>query len=275
MSVEPPGQYVFGSRAEGPTTYRHPAPTGSAGTRVSTSDSGARTVVREVAADDQLSTLCRRVAAAMPPTARTAVVLVAPRRAPTPVEGLTPAAIATSSPATTAVMKIEWLLREGPVQTSLVSGEPTVSDRLGADRRWPRFARAVSAHDTVSAAAVPIPLDADVGAGVLAAYSRDEGAFDPRDLQVLAAFAHVIADIVTRDPHTRVAGDPEEPDTVRVVNQAVGVLINRRCDEEQALRRLRRISESIGQPLVAAARLIVAEAQAGARLRPAGRSPYP
>jgi hypothetical protein len=264
MSVDPHSQYVFGSRADGPPTYRYATTPGPADARGSTSGSGPQTVVSEVSPDDRLSTLCRRVAAAMPPNARTAVVLVVPEDVPTPVEELAPAAIATTSPDTTAVMKIEWLLREGPVRTALVSGAPIVSDRLGADRRWPRFARAVSGHDTVSAAAVPIPLDATVGAGVLAAYSRDEAAFDPRDLQVLAAFAHVVADVVTHDLREPDAHGLEGPDTVRLVNQAIGVLISRRCDEEQALRRLRRISASTRQPLVAAARLIVAEAQAGA-----------
>ena len=273
MSVDPHSQYVFGSRAEGSRAYLFSATTGLATARGSTSGSGTRTVVSEVPPDDRLSTLCRRVAAAMPATVRTAVVLLAPSRAQAPAEGLVPAAIATSSPATTAVMKIEWLLREGPVRTSLASGEPTVSDRLGADERWPRFARAVSAHDTVSAAAVPIPLEAGVGSGVLAAYSRDEAAFDPRDLQVLAAFAHVVADVLARDPREPGPGGLQEPDTVRLVNQAIGVLISHQCDEEQALRRLTRISESIREPLAAAARLILTEAQAGSRLRPVSGSP--
>ena len=57
------------------------------------------------------------------------------------------------------------------------------------------------------------------------------------------------------------------------MNQAVGVLSTRNCDEEQALRRLARISESTGQPLAAVAQMIVDEARVEAHLRFVVRSP--
>ena len=57
------------------------------------------------------------------------------------------------------------------------------------------------------------------------------------------------------------------------MNQAVGVLITRNCDEEQAVNRLRRISESTGATLGAVARMIVDEAQVEAHLRFVVRSP--
>ena len=171
MSITPHEPYVFGS---------HVANLGDAQARGSTSPQArTATAIREVAADHELHILCTRVAEALPATARTAVVLVDPRRPPATPEELTAAAIATSSPSTSAVLRIEWLLREGPVRTSLESGETTVSSRLGADGRWPRFARAVPAHDTVSAAAIPIPLAAGAGSGALVAYSHVEDASTP------------------------------------------------------------------------------------------------
>jgi hypothetical protein len=272
MSATSHEQHLFGSHAANADARWAAAPV----PRRAPSRTRAWTVaaMSEVGADDELSTLCRRAADALAPAARTAVVLVGPRRALAEREGPTAASIATSSPSTTAVVRIEWLLREGPVRTSLESGETTVSSRLDEDGRWPRFARAVPGHDTASAAVVPIPLGPEAGSGALAAYSQDQAAFDPRDLRVLGAFAWVIADLVAREPLETDVEEAEGPETARLVNQAVGVLITHHCDEEQAIRRLTRISESTRQPLAAAARMIVNEARAEAQLangRSAGR----
>ena len=102
---------------------------------------------------------------------------------------------------------------------------------------------------------------------MLAAYSQEEAAFDARDLRVLTAFAGVVADVVGREPVETGVDAFEGPETARLVNQAVGVLITHHCDEAQARRRLIRISESTHQPLVEAARMIVHEAQVEAHLR--------
>ena len=129
------------------------------------------------------------------------------------------------------------------------------------------------AHDTISAAAVPISFPREVGAGVLVAYSQIEDAFDPRDVRVLAAFAGVVADVAARTWHGSPTAAQPDVEAPHVVNQAVGVLISHHCDEEQAVRRLRRISESTRQTLAAAAQMIVDEAKSEPHLRFVERPP--
>lgn len=224
----------------------------------------------EVAPGSPLVALCSALAEALPPGSRVTVVLTDSVGPSGPAER--PAAqVVALSPETRALVRIEWLLREGPVGAALHSQEAVISGRLHADARWSRFGRAVLAHGTSSAVAVPLPLG-DRPGGVVAAFAREEDAFDDRDLRVLGAFGRVIGGVVSGDEPTTPADGVEELAGTHLVDQAIGILISQNCDEEHAMDRLMRISLASATPLAAAARMIVDEAREEAHLRYISRS---
>lgn len=226
----------------------------------------------------KLDGLCATVVSAVPLASGAGVVIadVAPRPSALglAVRPATHAGIVASSPTAHAVLRTEWLLQEGPVRTSITSEQAVVSGRLGTDRRWPRLGHAFVAHDTSSAVSVPLPLGDEVAGGALAVYSSDEDAFDPRDVGLLTALGQAMADIIARDRLWHGAQwILRQSSQSRIVHQAVGIMISKHGDEEQALARLARLSTATARPLTKVAQMIVDEALAEAHLQFIAQTP--
>jgi GAF domain-containing protein len=167
---------------------------------------------------------------------------------------------------------IQYSIGQGPCITAAREGQTVMSGSLGGDPRWRKFGGAVARMGVHSALSLPlIAPDRIVGAMNVYAHARD--AFDERSADLGEIFAVPAAIAVqnaqvlaqTQRLAVRLQAALEERG---VIDRAVGIMMSRRgSTEDEALARLRAVSQHEHHKLVEVARQIVDEAVRRARAR--------
>jgi GAF domain-containing protein len=165
---------------------------------------------------------------------------------------------------------------EGPCQEAWENGRIVLTNRLGADDRWPNLARLAAPDRVESVLAVPV-LVGDEPVGVVNAYATEPDVFVDLDVHtaelLAAAVAAVIHQVNEHERLTNLTGQLEDALTSRaVIDQAKGIIVARYgCDPEQAFQRLVRVSRNQNIKLREVARILVEQAQHPPRKSPASQ----
>lgn len=148
-----------------------------------------------------------------------------PREPQPSSKAATHAGMVATPPTAHAVLRTEWLLQEGPVRTSVDSGQAVVSGRLAADRRWPRLGRLwwcaqwflqQSGHDRIVHQAVGILISRNCDEGQARARLRRISTATERPL---AEVAQMIVDEAMTEAHLQyIVQTPQQ----RITHVAVG-----------------------------------------------------
>lgn len=163
-------------------------------------------------------------------------------------------------------------LDEGPCVTCMQTGRATVSGSLGSDGRWPHFGGRVARMGVHSALSLPL----HVGDGILGAinaYARTRDAFGEHAVALGSQFAGPAAVSV----HNAQVLDSARERTEHlqralanraVIDQAIGIIRSRTgASAEEAIERLKRLSQTENVKLVIVAERLVEEAVRRARAR--------
>jgi GAF domain-containing protein len=188
------------------------------------------------------------------------------------VEADRPDTVVTTAPFVREVDNIQSRLGEGPCISVLALGKPMRSGSIGGDHRWPRFGARVGRLDVHSVLSLPL-ISADQVVGAINVYAHGGDAFDERAEQVGQLFA-VPAAIAVQNAHT-LAQTQRQAEKLKaemakrsVVDQAIGIVMSRSgVTSDQAMDRLRAISQQQAMTLTTAAEKIVSEAVRRARAR--------
>jgi GAF domain-containing protein len=165
---------------------------------------------------------------------------------------------------------IQYGIGQGPCITAAKEGRTVISGSLGGDSRWPRFGGRVARRGVHSV--VSLPLVAPDGVlGAMNVYAHAKDVFDDRAAELGEIFAAPAAIAVqnaqvlakTRRLATQLQAALE---TRGVIDRAVGILMSRTgSTEQQALDRLRLLSQNEHHKLAVVARQIIDEAVRRAR----------
>jgi len=163
-------------------------------------------------------------------------------------------------------------LHEGPCITSMQTGRVTVSGSLGSDIRWPHFGGRVARMAVHSALSLPLIIRDEV-IGSINAYARTRDAFGEHAVILGSEFAQSAA--VSLHNATLLANARERTDNLQralasraVIDQAIGIVRSRTgATAEEAVERLKRMSQSENVKLVIVAERLVDEAVRRARAR--------
>jgi GAF domain-containing protein len=165
---------------------------------------------------------------------------------------------------------VQYSIGEGPCITAAAEARTVISASLGADPRWRRFGGRVARMGVHSAVSLPL-LTPDGVVGAMNVYAHAKDAFDARAAELGETFAVPAAIAVqnaqvleqTRRLAAQLAATLE---TRMVIERAVGIVMSRSgATEEEALQRLRTLSQHEHQKLVTVARRLVDEAVRKAR----------
>ena len=167
---------------------------------------------------------------------------------------------------------IQYGLGEGPCISAASDGEPMRSGSLGGDARWPRFGPRAGRLGVHSVLSLPLISSGSV-LGAMNVYAHAKNAFDERAerlgqlFALPAAIAVQNAQILAQTQ--RLAAKFQAALTDRaVIDQAVGILMSRSgVTSEEALSRLRLLSQHEHTKVAAVAAGIVHEAVRRARAR--------
>jgi GAF domain-containing protein len=167
---------------------------------------------------------------------------------------------------------IQYGLGQGPCITAARDGETVISGSLGSDPRWRRFGGAVARLGVHSALSLPL-VTADGVVGAMNVYAHDKHVFDERAAELGEIFA-VPAAIAVQNAQVlaqtqRLAAQLQSAlETRGVIDRAVGILMSRTGGtEDEALARLRTLSQNEHRKLVVVARQIIDEAVRRAQAR--------
>jgi len=196
-----------------------------------------------------------------------------------------PNTVVTTTDLVRQIEDTQYSLGQGPCISAAAEGRTMVSGSLGADLRWPRFGGRVARLGVHSALSVPL-LVGDEVVGALNIYAHDKNAFDDRAAGLAELFAIPAAIGVQNaqvlDQARRLASRLEHAVQTRgTIDRAVGIIISRTgVTPDEALSRLRRLSQTEHRKLTTVADAIVAEAARRARTRhqsspPPGERPDP
>lgn len=180
--------------------------------------------------------------------------------------------VVTTAPFVREVDNIQFRLGEGPCISALAQGNPMRSGSIGGDHRWPRFGARVGRLDVRSVLSLPL-VSADQIVGAINVYAHGRDAFDERAEQVGQRFASPAA-IAAQNAHLlaqarrQAAKLQSEMANRPVVDQAIGILMSRTGETaDQALDRIRDMSQHEATKLTTLAESIVLEAVRRARAR--------
>ena len=170
------------------------------------------------------------------------------------------------------VDEIQHGLGKGPCFTAVAQRSRVVSPSLGADSRWPRFGGRVARLGVHSALSLPLITPQRL-VGAINVYSRAKNAFDAHaadmgeQFAVPAAIAVQNAQVLARAE--RLASQLQDALTTQgAVDRAVGIMMSRSGNTaEEALHRLRTLSQQEHRKLGLIADSIIAEAVRRARAR--------
>lgn len=167
---------------------------------------------------------------------------------------------------------IQYGLGQGPCITAARDGETVMSGSLGSDPRWRRFGGAVARLGVHSVLSLPL-IAPDGVVGAMNVYAHDKHAFDDRAAELGEIFA-VPAAIAVQNAQVlaqtqRLATQLQSAlETRGVIDRAVGILMSRTGGtEDEALARLRTLSQNEHRKLVVVARNIIDEAVRRAQAR--------
>jgi GAF domain-containing protein len=180
--------------------------------------------------------------------------------------------IVATAPFVTEIDDIQYGLRQGPCISAAAEARTVMSGSLGADQRWPRFGGRVARLGVHSVLSLPL-VTPDGVLGAMNVYAHDKNAFDDRAAELGEIFAEPAAIAVqnaqvlaqTRRLAQRLHSALE---TRGVVDRAVGILLSRSGGTaEEALERLRTLSQHEHHKLPLVARQIIDEAVRRAEAR--------
>ena len=169
---------------------------------------------------------------------------------------------------------IQYSIGQGPCVTAAREGQTVMSGSLGSDPRWRKFGGSVARLGVHSALSLPL-VTPDGIVGAMNVYAHAKNAFDERSADLGEIFAVPAAIAVqnaqvlaqTRRLADRLQSALEERG---VIDRAVGIMMSRSgVSEDEALARLRTVSQHEHHKLVGVARQIVDEAVRRARARDA------
>jgi transcriptional regulator with GAF, ATPase, and Fis domain len=173
--------------------------------------------------------------------------------------------VVTTAPFVREVDDIQYGIGQGPCISAARDGKTVRSGSLGGDRRWPQFGSRVARLGVHSAVSLPL-LTASGVVGALNVYAHAKHAFDNRAAELGELFAVPAAIAVQNaqilaEAHRLSAQLHRALETRAVVDRAVGIVMSRSGGtEEQALARLRTLSQHEHQKLTQIAQKIVDEA---------------
>jgi transcriptional regulator with GAF, ATPase, and Fis domain len=167
---------------------------------------------------------------------------------------------------------IQYSLGQGPCITAAQEAQTVMSGSLGADPRWRRFGGAVARLGVHSVLSLPL-VTSDGVLGAMNVYAHDRHAFDERAAELGEIFA-VPAAVAVQNAQVlaqtqRLAAQLRSALEVRgVVDRAVGIIMSRSgVTVDEALTRLRAMSQNEHQKLVVVAGRIIEEAVRRAQAR--------
>jgi GAF domain-containing protein len=158
--------------------------------------------------------------------------------------------------------RLQYEFDEGPCLAATAGRELVRIDDLAEDRRWPRWAAAVTPLGLRAAMSAPM-VAGDGCLGAIKVYADEAGAFDRHSEQLLTLFSAqasiLVANVQTHDRAKRLSEGMREAFRSRdVVSVAKGVLMARNSvDEDAAFGMLRARAEQEGTPLVHAAQAVI------------------
>jgi GAF domain-containing protein len=180
--------------------------------------------------------------------------------------------IVATAPFVTEIDDIQYGMRQGPCISAAAEARTVMSGSLGSDPRWPRFGGRVARLGVHSALSLPL-VTGDGVVGAMNVYAHDKYAFDERaaDLgEVFAAPAAVAVQNAQILAQTRRLASRLQMalETRGVVDRAVGILMSRGGGTaEEALQRLRTLSQHEHHKLPLVAQQIIDEAVRRAEAR--------
>ncbi len=180
--------------------------------------------------------------------------------------------VVTMTPFVREVDDIQYDLGQGPCISAAAEAKTMRSGSLGGDARWPKFGSKVARLGVHSAVSLPLITPTGV-VGCLNVYAHAKHAFDDRAAELGAQFA-IPAAIAVQTAQVlaqarRVAIQLQTAlDTRGVIDRAIGIMMSRNGGtEEQAMTRLRLLSQHEHHKLATVAQGIVDEAVRRARAR--------
>ncbi len=180
--------------------------------------------------------------------------------------------IVATVPFVREVDDIQYGMGQGPCISAAAEGRTVMSGSLGADPRWPRFGGRVARLGVHSVVSLPL-VTPDGVVGAMNVYAHAKDAFDDRAAELGEVFA-VPAAIAVQNAQAlaqarRLAERLQAALQTRgVVDRAVGILMSRGGGtENQALDRLRALSQQQHHKLAEVARQVVDEAVRRAQAR--------
>jgi GAF domain-containing protein len=178
--------------------------------------------------------------------------------------------IVSTAPFVREIDDIQYGMGQGPCITAASEGRTIVCGSLGADPRWPRFGGRVARRGVHSVVSLPLITPEGV-VGAMNVYAHAKDVFDERaaDLgEVFAAPAAIAVQNAQVLAQTRRLASQLQAalETRGVIDRAVGIMMSRTgSTEQEALDRLRSLSQHEHHKLAAVARRIIDEAVRRAR----------
>jgi GAF domain-containing protein len=167
---------------------------------------------------------------------------------------------------------IQYGIGQGPCITAARDGQTVISGSLGSDPRWRKFGGSVARLGVHSALSLPL-IAPDGVVGAMNVYAHDKHVFDERAAELGEIFA-VPAAIAVQNAQVlaqtqRLAAQLQAALATRgVIDRAVGIIMSRGGGtEDEALDRLRTLSQNEHRKLAVVARHIIDEAVRRAQAR--------
>ena len=183
--------------------------------------------------------------------------------------------IVATAPFVSEIDTVQYGMGQGPCISAAREGQTVMSGSLGADSRWPRFGGTIARLGVHSVVSLPL-ITPDGVVGAMNVYAHAKTAFDDRAVELGKIFATPAAIAVQNaqvlaQTQRLVARLRSALETRGVIDRAVGIMMSRSGGTAQeAMERLRALSQQEHHKLAVVARKIVEEAvrRAEARNRP-------
>jgi transcriptional regulator with GAF, ATPase, and Fis domain len=188
------------------------------------------------------------------------------------IENARPDTVVSTAPFVHEIDDIQYGIGQGPCITAAADRRTVISGSLGGDHRWPRFGARVARLGVHSALSLPLLTPAGV-VGAINVYAHAKNHFDEHAARLGELFA-VPAAIAVQNAQVlaearRLADRLQHAlGTRAVIDRAVGIMMSRSgISEQEALTRLRTLSQHEHVKLTEIAQTIVDEAVKRARAR--------
>ncbi len=172
----------------------------------------------------------------------------------------------------TDIDDVQYGMGQGPCISAARDGRTVMSGSLGADTRWPRFGGTIARLGVHSVVSLPL-ITPDGVVGAMNVYAHAKNAFDERSVELGEIFAAPAAIAVQNaqvlaQTQRLVERLRSALETRGVIDRAIGIMMSRSGGTEQdAMERLRALSQQEHHKLAGVARQIVEEAVRRAEAR--------